>query len=1073
MVVFVRQAEELSNEQPARESPLDIRAGYIMYLTNTKINMPENQFLPPTEALGHPVVVLLTSTSEKKALIVTVTSLGGRSIMEKFPFSVEYRATLLPVFPSEPHPDTGERLELEYSSLHKSSYVRLAKVYVVPWSVLKPFGDPYEPTRFTTESLSMLVNSLPTRWRDEIGYFSPSTLAPSNCKVTANCPKEAPKETACSSMDGERGANEDSPGSNAASPPSHESRDQGLEHHAADDRGDDWGFINNSPPYLSQNESVESGRLEDDEDASFLQAIRESQDDGWLQIGSAAMDDSKSTTSSHDSTAIRTSRTSITVTSGRYAWLQVSNNDEDEGDVTSSDESTSTSNSSHRRSKTMDDQDAESYDEEKRIEGVGRVSDELNGDKKRGDKDKKRRRRKRRSGRRGGQHKVMRNVKICGIMFYLLLLVIFLLYSIYEVASTRARLLFTSPLKRITVIFPRMFSIYHFLEQIFGLYILLFYRIHSLYLEAVHDIRGTHPAIHPPPLSAVARPRTQSTPGPYNRHPLPSTLDRVMRLFTCLKHSIRSTLTAVKSCFTPPGQISFKANGTECGIETILLGLVTSLGGFLVGYEVGQIAPISQFGDWQRRFAFDETRQFGELQIGFIFGLPCLGSLLGSLASGYIAGWWGRRKCILVGVCVYTIGTAIQTTAVNEWVHFMMGRFVSGLGVGNFAFCVPMFQAESAPREVRGQIVSLFQLFLTLGLLSASIVGMCVRVLSQTPYSWRILIGAGSPVALLLDRARASLSRLRGMKHDPYCILVENDLHEMREVIDWEIKAGEASWLECFSPTADVPKTLYRTMLVMSLHFLQQWTGINYFIFFGPTIFESTGVRDSFITQIILCSVNFVMSIAGITVVKRYGRRRPLFIGAMWQAVWMVVFATSSNDAGNSPAGLEGTSLNNGPTTYIMLISAVMFITSYASTWGPLPWLITGETFPLRTRTKQGSLAITANSIGTFLVNFFVPFSAARGMSYRFSFILIFTNIIAASVVWFFLYESAGLSLENVDLMYSQDNVNPKTSPSWVPPGYITRTHRDERNFHRMSISGLPQDKQEATNTPEENVEQV
>lgn len=87
------------------------------------------------------------------------------------------------------------------------------------------------------------------------------------------------------------------------------------------------------------------------------------------------------------------------------------------------------------------------------------------------------------------------------------------------------------------------------------------------------------------------------------------------------------------------------------------------------------------------------------------------------------------------------------------------------------------------------------------------------------------------------------------------------------------------------------------------------------------------------------------------------------------------------------------------------------------------------------------------------MVGFLTPL-ADSGISYAYGFVFAATNFCAALLVWFFLYESRTLSLENVDLMYGQDHLKPWTSSKWVPPGYITRKERDESHFRHMSVSG-------------------
>lgn len=100
-----------------------------------------------------------------------------------------------------------------------------------------------------------------------------------------------------------------------------------------------------------------------------------------------------------------------------------------------------------------------------------------------------------------------------------------------------------------------------------------------------------------------------------------------------------------------------------------------------------------------------------------------IGCLAGALSGAYTADWWGRRRSMSFGVAIFIIGNIIQITAMNSWIHMMMGRLVAGLGVGNLSVGVPMFQSESSPREIRGAVVASYQLMITVSWSLPMIVG--------------------------------------------------------------------------------------------------------------------------------------------------------------------------------------------------------------------------------------------------------------------------------------------------------------------------------------------------------------
>merc|ERR1712149_110961 len=484
------------------------------------------------------------------------------------------------------------------------------------------------------------------------------------------------------------------------------------------------------------------------------------------------------------------------------------------------------------------------------------------------------------------------------------------------------------------------------------------------------------------------------------------------------------------------GNFSMKINGAHCGIEAIVLGIVTNIGGFLFGYDTGQISGMLLFRDFNLRFGQLNPGEEGYPDLNpeiesILVSLMSIGSLLGALSGAYTADWWGRRWSMTFGVGLFIVGNIIQITAMQSWVHMMMGRFVAGLGVGNLSVGVPMFQSECLPREIRGAVVASYQLMITIGILISNIINYGVREIEEQSASWRIVIGLGIAFSLPLgigilfapesprwlanrdrwDEARVSMARLRGMKHDLNNQLVEDDWREMYDNIKEQKSAGTGSWLECFTGNGEKPRIVYRTFLGMFVHFFQQWTGVNYFFYYGATIFDSAGIEDPIRVQLILGAVNVATTFPGLYMIEKFGRRLPLII-----------------------------------------VAACMFIASFAMTWGPFAWAVIGETYPLRTRAKQASVATASNWLGNFLIGFLTPY-ADDGISYAFGYVFFGCNAAAALLAYFFLFETKSLSLENVDKMYSDKSLKAWQSTKWLPEGYVSRSERDPTYFERRRSS--------------------
>jgi Sugar (and other) transporter len=105
----------------------------------------------------------------------------------------------------------------------------------------------------------------------------------------------------------------------------------------------------------------------------------------------------------------------------------------------------------------------------------------------------------------------------------------------------------------------------------------------------------------------------------------------------------------------------------------------------------------------------------------------------------------------------------------------------------------------------------------------------------------------------------------------------------------------------------------------MTLQAFQQLTWANYFFYYGATIFQSVGISNSFVTQIILGDVNVGCTFPGLWFIERYGRRKPLIIGGLWQCAWLIVFAAVGSQFNPADRGVGDA----------MIVSACMFIVGY------------------------------------------------------------------------------------------------------------------------------------------------
>lgn len=390
---------------------------------------------------------------------------------------------------------------------------------------------------------------------------------------------------------------------------------------------------------------------------------------------------------------------------------------------------------------------------------------------------------------------------------------------------------------------------------------------------------------------------------------------------------------------------------------------------------------------------------------------------------------------------IFCVGVIVQISTDDKWYQIAVGRLVAGAGVGGLSVLTPMYQSETAPRQIRGTLVSCYQLFITLGILIAYCINYGTESMNNAS-SWRIPMGIGFvwPVLMAvgicflresprwdyrrgnIEGARKTIALTYGVPENHW--EVNREIREIKAKLDAE-NAGGAShpWYEVFTG----PRMLYRTLLGMSLQSLQQLTGANYFFYYGTTIFQATGISNSYVTSMILGGVNFGCTFGGLYVVEHFGRRKALITGGLWMFVCFLIFASVGHFA------LDQVTPTNTPKAgAAMIVFACLFIFGYAQSWAPIVWCITGEIYPSRYRAKAMGLSTSANWIWNFLISFFTPFITAD-IDYRYGYVFAACCFMGSVVTYFFVCETQGRTLEETDTMYIL-KVKPWKSSKWQPP---------------------------------------
>jgi SP family sugar:H+ symporter-like MFS transporter len=198
------------------------------------------------------------------------------------------------------------------------------------------------------------------------------------------------------------------------------------------------------------------------------------------------------------------------------------------------------------------------------------------------------------------------------------------------------------------------------------------------------------------------------------------------------------------------------------------------------------------------------------------------------------------------------------------------------------------------------------------------------------------------------------------------------------------------------------------------------------FFYYGTTIFAATGLSNSYVTSIILGTVNVVATIFGLWVVENVGRRKAMMGGAAWMFMCLFIYAFVGHYMLDHVNPLSTPQAGN-----IMIVFTCLFIAAFATTWGPLVWAIVGELYPARYRATCMALATASNWLFNFIISFCSTLITDR-IDYFYGLVFGVSCALLFFAVYFFMIETKDRSLEEIDTMYML-HVNPITSSKWDP----------------------------------------
>ncbi|HEY4334744.1 MAG TPA: sugar porter family MFS transporter, partial [Puia sp.] len=426
---------------------------------------------------------------------------------------------------------------------------------------------------------------------------------------------------------------------------------------------------------------------------------------------------------------------------------------------------------------------------------------------------------------------------------------------------------------------------------------------------------------------------------------------------------------------------------------------------------------------------FLRTRfQLSPLMEGWLMSSALTGCVAGAAIAGYLADRYGRKPILLVSALLFIISAAGCAVA-NTPSFLVVARIVGGVGVGFAAMVAPMFISELAPAHLRGRLVSLYQLAITLGILCSYLSNVWLLSYAAghkmaggsgllhgylVTEVWRGMLGSNMVPALLF------FLLLFFVPESPRWLLSKGKRKAAEKILT-RINGPQAASAELtaiddsFQTTDDgslrqLLRPAMRVALIIGLvlPFLSQLSGITTVMYYAPAIFEKAGLASgsAFGSAAVIGFFNMVFTFVAIWKVDKWGRKPLLIVGFSALAVALL---------------LIGWTFNLGSENARMLLPAfVFYIAFFAATLGPGVWVVLAEIYPTKIRGRAMSLGTLSLFLGsTFVTQTYPMLRESIGIGNVF---LIYGLIMlpAAYFVKRLVPETKGKSLEEIEQYWEE-----------------------------------------------------
>jgi sugar porter (SP) family MFS transporter len=427
--------------------------------------------------------------------------------------------------------------------------------------------------------------------------------------------------------------------------------------------------------------------------------------------------------------------------------------------------------------------------------------------------------------------------------------------------------------------------------------------------------------------------------------------------------------------------------------------LVAALGGFLFGYDTGVISAALLY--LAPAFHLSDTLQ----QV--VVASLLLGAIAGVLAGGPLVDLLGRRRMLMIAAAVFGIGAVVSAFAPNSGT-LIVARFFLGGAIGTSSLVVPTYIAEMAPKAIRGRLVSLQQLMITVGIFISYLVGYAFA--GRGGWRWMLGLAAVPAVVMLvglfglaesprwlLARGREAEAR-RIMLRSRSAAEVDEEVDEIQSLAEAESRLSFRDLLR--------PQMRPAILLGVAVAATNQLVGVNAIIYYTPTLLTRSGFGDkaAILSTVGIGLVNMVVTVVALLMVDRVGRRPLLLIGTA-VLVFDLIF-------------LGALYLLPGHTTLagvLTVLALCVYIAAFAASLGLGIWLINSEIFPTSVRGKAAGFGTVTHWSLDFVISLTVLTAISAFTATGLFWLYAVFGILGFIYLYRHLPETKGRSLEDIE----------------------------------------------------------